>query len=119
MIKIKDVNDLGVFKDIISLQVVDNKVEAIVVKAGKDELRIVKGDYYGNGLEILRQEPMQETKKFRVTGEYMGLQIVPKVFESEYDANSYIISMNGKLPYDEEHSLVVEEFVEYTEGTKI
>lgn len=119
MTKIKDTNDLGVFKDIVTLQVVDGHVEAVIVKCGNEEIRITKPEGYSTTLAILKQEPLQETKKFRVTGEYMGLQILPKVFDEEYDANQYIVSMNGKLPYGEDHSLTVEEFAEYAEGTKI
>ena len=119
MTKIKDVNDLGVFKDLVALQVVDGKVEAVILKNEGQELRITREGTYTDHLQLLKQEPLQETKKFRVAGEYMGIRIVPKVFDEEREATNYIISMNGKLPYDEEHSLAVEEFVEYAEGTKI
>lgn len=117
--KIKDQSDLGVFKDVIDMQVVDGGVEAIVIKLFGQELRVVSENSYSNFVKLLREEPKEEKKMFRVSGSYMGLEVVPKEFDSEYDANYYIIEMNGKLPYGEEHTLEVQPFSVFVESTKI
>lgn len=119
MIKLKDVSQLEAFKDVVSLQVVDGNIEAVTLTLNGQALRIVSPDTYSRNIQLLMEEPKQETKHFRVVGTYMGMNTVPKVFDSEYDAKNYIVEMNGKLPYDEEHTLAVEEFSEFVEGTKI
>lgn len=117
--KIKDSTELGEFKDIISLQVVDGNVEAVVLAYNGQELRITAAGSYSSALKLLVEEPKEEVKRFRVKGTYMGMDIVPKEFDSQYDATQYIIELNGKLPYGEEHSLEIEEFSEFKQVTKI
>lgn len=119
LIKVKDSNDLGVFKDIIDIQVVDGNIEAVTINKDGKELRITSAGSYTNAIKLLVEEPKQERKMFRVKGYYMGMNTVPKEFDDEYEAKQYIIEMNGKLPYGEEHSLEVEEFTVLVDLTNI
>lgn len=118
MIKLKDVSQLAAFKDVVQLQVVDNAIEAVTITLDGQALRITSSDTYSKNVCLLMEEPKAEKKMFRVKGTFMGLD-VNKSFDEEYDAKNYIIEMNGKLPYDEEHSLEVEEYSEFVEGTRI
>lgn len=117
--RVNDASELGVFKDVVDLQVVDNKIEAITLKHNGEELRIVRGETYSNDLKMMMQEPMVEVTKYRLSGTVGGM--MPIVAEEFADENS---ALRKKETYEDKFynvgtTLVVEPFIALVEPTKV
>lgn len=98
-------------KEIIKLQVQDNKIEAVVIKLGDEYIRITKGGTYSDDLKITKEQPKKEVKKWKVSGEVLSAEIVPKVFKALSEAESFKYSMESIVNWDQS-KLEIEEFVE-------
>ena len=60
LISVKNASHLPeVFKSKVTLQVVDNHVEAVVFTEGDESIRIVTNGTYSNHLKILAQQPQE------------------------------------------------------------
>jgi hypothetical protein len=122
MKQIKDANDLGVFKDILDLQVVDGNIEAITIRLGEEgqhEIRIVASNSYSNYLKILTEE-FEETTRYKLHGSFMGMVDVYETFNDEYGATKRFHEYLVKADHDEEKcGLIVEPFIVLTSGTRI
>ena len=98
-------------KEIIKLQVQDNKIEAVVIKLGDEYIRITKGGTYSDDLKITKEQPKKEVKKWKVSGEVLFTEIVPKVFKTLSEAERFKEDMESKVNYTQS-ALKIEEFVE-------
>lgn len=98
-------------KEIIKLQVQDNKIEAVVIKLGDEYVRITKSGAYTDDLKITKEQPKKEVKKWKVSGEVLFTEIVPKVFNTFSDAENFKYDMESKVRLDQS-DLKIEEFVE-------
>ena len=98
-------------KEIIKLQVQDNKIEAVVIKLGNEYVRITKGGTYSDDLKITKEQPKKEVKKWKVSGEVLSAEIVPKVFKTLSEAESFKYGMESTVNWDQS-KLEIEEFVE-------
>ena len=98
-------------KEIIKLQVQDNKIEAVVIKLGDEYVRITKGGAYTDELKITKEQPKKEVKKWKVFGEVLLTEIVPKVFKTLSEAERFKEDMESKVNYTQS-DLKIEEFVE-------
>ena len=98
-------------KEIIKLQVQDNKIEAVVIKLGDEYIRITKGGTYSDDLKITKEQPKKEVKKWKVFGEVLFTEIVPKVFKTLSEAENFRHDMESKVSLDQS-DLKIEEFVE-------
>lgn len=97
----KDINLSGVD---ISLQVVDKKIEAVVVQdLNGNFVRIVKSSAYGEELLIYIQEPLEEVDHVYVVGSALDVE-VNKSFgvdtpENRGEANAYVLRLLLQLNY--------------------
>ena len=98
-------------KEIIKLQVQDNKIEAVVIKLGNEYVRITKSGAYTDELKITKEQPKKEVKKWKVFGEVLFTEIVPKVFNTFSEAENFKYNMESKVRLDQS-DLKIEEFVE-------
>ena len=98
-------------KEIVKLQVQDNKIEAVVIKLGNEYVRITKSGAYTDELKITKEQPKKEVKKWKVSGTVLDSEIVPKIFNSEREAESFKYDMESKVRLDQS-DLKIEEFVE-------
>lgn len=98
-------------KEIVKLQVQDNKIEAVVIKLGNEYVRITKSGAYTDELKITKEQPKKEVKKWKVSGEVLFTEIVPKVFNTFSDAENFKYDMESKVRLDQS-DLKIEEFVE-------
>ena len=97
------------FVDKVSLQVVDNKVEAVIVQIGEDSIRIVKGDSYGNTLKVLKLQPQKEVVRYKLIGKFLGMADVCEVFEDKHSADSRAYEYETKAGH-QDTGLTIEEF---------
>lgn len=89
--KESDLPDLGVALGVdIKLQVVDDKIEAVIVTnlATSQFIRIVKEDAYGSSLKILTEQPKVEQEVWYVEGDLLGLSPYKLRCKDKYDADS-------------------------------
>ena len=98
-------------KEIVKLQVQDNKIEAVVIKLGNEYVRITKGGTYSDDLKITKEQPKKEVKKWKVSGTVLESEIVPKIFNSEREAESFKHDTESRVNYNQS-DLKIEEFVE-------
>ena len=98
-------------KEIVKLQVQDNKIEAVVIKLGDEYVRITKSGTYTDELKITKEQPKKEVKKWKVSGEVLFTEIVPKVFKTLSEAENFKCDMESKVRLDQS-DLKIEEFVE-------
>ena len=105
-------------KDLVSLQIVDNNIEAVVVKVGEEYIRITKADAYGNNLKLTKEQGKVEVTRFAVTGKYLGMVEVYEEFEDKWDARAKFDEYVSKAGYAE-HGLEVKEIVVLVEPDKI
>ena len=98
-------------KEIVKLQVQDNKIEAVVIKIGDEYVRITKSGAYTDELKITKEQPKKEVKKWKVFGEVLSAEIVPKVFKTLSEAESFKYSMESTVNLVQS-KLEIEEFVE-------
>ena len=98
-------------KEIVKLQVQDNKIEAVVIKLGDEYVRITKSGTYTDELKITKEQPKKEVKKWKVFGEVLSAEIVPKVFKTLSEAESFKYSMESTVNLVQS-KLEIEEFVE-------
>lgn len=98
MIKVdnqRDLPDLGVKVD---LQIVDNKVEAVVITGqGGDVVRICVGCSYSNSIKILVEQPLEDKEVWVVEGRLLGLiDYTSEEFEEEYSAKDHLNAIERK-----------------------
>lgn len=98
-------------KEIVKLQVQDNKIEAVVIKLGDEYVRITKSGTYTDELKITKEQPKKEVKKWKVFGEVLSAEIVPKVFKTLPEAESFKYDTESRVNFNQS-DLYIEEFVE-------
>ena len=98
-------------KEIVKLQVQDNKIEAVVIKIGDEYVRITKSGAYTDELKITKEQPKKEVKKWKVFGEVLSAEIVPKVFKTLPEAESFKYDTESRVNFNQS-DLYIEEFVE-------
>ena len=98
-------------KEIVKLQVQDNKIEAVVIKLGDEYVRITKSGAYTDELKITKEQPKKEVKKWKVFGEVLSAEIVPKVFKTLHEAESFKYDTESRVNSNQS-DLYIEEFVE-------
>ena len=98
-------------KEIVKLQVQDNKIEAVVIKIGDEYVRITKSGAYTDELKITKEQPKKEVKKWKVFGEVLSAEIVPKVFKTLSEAESFKYDTESRVNFNQS-DLYIEEFVE-------
>ena len=119
LVSIKSVNELPeAFKDVIQLQIVDNSIEALVVKLDGQELRITGTDTYSKNIKVLKEQPKKEVTKYKLSGTAGGLVMQPEIFESEYEADEKRKNYEYKFNFGET-DLKIEPVIEFVEEDKI
>lgn len=106
-------------KSIISMQIVDNKVEAVVVKLDNDYIRITKGGTYTDTLKVMTEQPKIEVSKWKLHGKFAGLVEVEEMFDSEYEANNRKSEYLSSLNHYSEDGLIVTEVKVLVDEVKI
>ena len=104
-------------KDLVSFQIEDNKIEAVVIKSGKDFIRITKSEAYSNNLKISKTQPMKSVTRYRVHGTMFESEVIPKLFDTEFDAECFRKEREVLCGHNNS-DLRVEEFVELKEESK-
>lgn len=115
-------NEQGIpesLKSIISMQIVDNKVEAIVVKSDNDYIRITKNDGYSSTLKVMTEQPKIEVSKWKLHGKFAGLVEVEEMFDSEYEATNRKSEYFNSLNHYSEDGLVITEVKVLVDEVKI
>ena len=119
LISVKTVSDLPeAFKDKVSFQVVDNKVEAVVFTLGEEILRVVVNSTYSNDLKILTQQPKKQVTRYKLSGSVGGLVMQPEMFDSEAEADAKRKGYEYKFDFDQV-DLKIDPVVEFVDEEKI
>ena len=119
LISVKTVSDLPeAFKDKVSFQVVDNKVEAVVFTIGEETLRVVPNGTYSNDLKILTQQPKKQVTRYKLSGSVGGLTMQPELFDQELEADAKRKSYEYKFNFDQV-DLKIDPVVEFVDEEKI
>lgn len=118
LISIKAASDLpSEFKDKIELQIVDNAIEAVVLKINGQSVRIVGTDNYSKNVKILTAQPKKEVTKYRLVGKVADLDVQPQTYDTEYEAEEAKRKYDSKFDYDT--NLTIESVVEFVDEDKI
>lgn len=118
LISIKAASDLpSEFKDKIELQIVDNAIEAVVLKINGQSVRIVGTDNYSKNVKILTAQPKKEVTKYRLVGKVADLDVQPQTYDTEREAEEAKRKYDSKFDYDT--NLVIESIVELVDEDKI
>lgn len=118
LISIKAASDLpSEFKDKIELQIVDNAIEAIVLKINGQSVRIVGTDNYSRNVKILAAQPKKEVTKYQLVGKVADLDVQPQTYNTEHEAEEAKRKYDSKFDYDTD--LVIESVVELVDEDKI
>ena len=118
LISIKAASDLpSEFKDKIELQIVDNAIEAVVLKINGQSVRIVGTDNYSKNVKILTAQPKKEVTKYRLVGKVADLEVQPQTYDTEYEAEEAKRKYDSKFDYDT--NLTIESVVEFVDEDKI
>lgn len=89
MIKVTDIQQLPTIEGVeISFQVVDKKIEAIIIKQNDEEIRIVKDGTYTDHLAVLVKEEEEYNVVYAVSGE-RDSETRLKTFSSYTEAKEY------------------------------
>ena len=83
----------------------------MVIKFEDEYVRITKGGTYSDDLKITKEQPKKEVKKWKVSGDVLFTEIVPKVFNTFSEAENFKYDMESKVRL-EQSDLKIEEFVE-------
>lgn len=119
LISIKSTSELPeVFKDKVEFQVVDNKVEAVVVKVQGSYIRITPSGTYSNDLKILTEQPKKEVTKYKLKGTLCDVQIEEQIFDDERLAQNKKDDYEYRLPIGEVN-LTIEPTVVFVDEDKI
>lgn len=113
-----DLPELGIT---ITLQVVDNKVEAVTIGEGDISIRIVSGGSYSNELKVLKPESKQAKTVFVVSGKLLGISDVREEFDDKHDADARLskIMTTAGVWDEEELGVSVKEEIVYVSSTSI
>ena len=119
LISVKSVNDLpDKFKEVISFQVVDNAIEAIVITVGEESVRVTGSGSYSNTLKVLAEQPKKQVTKYKLSGTVGGLVMQPEVYASQDGADEKRKQYEYKFNFGET-DLKIEPVVEFVEEDKI
>lgn len=119
LISVKTVSDLPeAFKDKVSFQVIDNKVEAVVFTIGEETIRVVREGTYNDNLKVLSQQPKKQVTRYKLSGSVGGLVMQPELFDQEVEADAKRKSYEYKFDFDQV-DLKIESVVEFVEEEKI
>lgn len=116
MVKITDVSELADLKEFIELEVLDNKIDSILLKLKGRTLKISK-DYYGSQFQILKEQEEQKDL-WLVHGNFLGVTDIDKTFEEEYDARKYYNDLIDKAGFGG-HTLEIGQITVTTNGSRI
>jgi len=118
-ISVKNTSDLPeAFKDKVSFQVVDNKVEAVIFTIGEETIRVVREGNYSNDLKILTQQPKKQVTRYKLSGSVGGLVMQPEMFDQEFDADARRENYEHKFDFDKV-DLKIDPVVEFVDEEKI
>lgn len=118
LVSVKSVSELPeCFKSLVSFQIVNDKIEAVVLTDGAETIRICVGESYSNNLKILKQQPKKEVQKWKVSGKIDDtIPLQPEVFDEEYKAKDRQHELSYKFGDGE---FKVEPFIELVDEDKI
>ena len=94
----------------VSLQVTDNKIEAVIITDGENTIRIVKSSDYSSDLKILKPAPKIPVEKWFVCGKLLGLAEYEQEVGSEHEGKMAVLSLKEEhgIYQDEQLGLKVE-----------
>ena len=93
MIKVTKVEQLPIIDGIdISFQVIDKKIEAVVIQQDDKMIRIVKDGTYTDHLAILVKEEVEYATTYSVSGERNG-EVHSKKFSNYAEAEDYELNL--------------------------
>jgi len=94
-------------KSVVQFQVVDGNVEAVIISAANESIRIVASSSYSNNLKVLKTEPQEEKNIYIVNGKINGVPIQAQGFHKEDEADDFIReqSYSGAELVKEVHSV--------------
>lgn len=98
-------------RELVYFQVVDDKIEAVVVKIGEEFIRIVKADAYGVSLKVLTEQPKKEVEKWAVVGMFKGLVQVDELFDTKAAADERLEQYLSAVSWTESGVEVVSRIV--------
>lgn len=102
-------------KGILSFQVSDGNVEAVVVKINDQFVRIVKSETYSTTLKVLTQAPKKQVEKWLLSGKYMGMVDVSELYDDHVVANERLAEYQEKSHWTDNNLEVKSVFVEEDE----
>lgn len=106
----------------VHLQVVDNKIEAVVVTdEDGNSVRIVKSSDYSSSLKVLKEQGKVPVDKWYVCGKLLNLVDYEEEFDDEYKAQDHLDSIKSdKGIWDTERlGLKIEQRTVMVDATKI
>lgn len=108
--------------DNISLEVVDNKIMAVILKGPDGSLvKITKSNSYGEELKVCKDEPLVEVDEWCLSGKLLGVTDFSETFKDETAAqNRHHDIKNTTGVYDDEQlGLSIEKKTVLVNSTKL
>jgi hypothetical protein len=105
-------------KGLVSFQITDGNVDAVVVKVGEDFIRINKAETYSTTLKVTKQAPKKLVKKFKLYGKFLGITDVLEIFDKQSDAEERHIEFKQSAQW-QDTNLVVEEFEDFVDDQSL
>jgi len=100
-VTLKDVKELGVLGEIITLQFQDGNIEAVTIKYKDASVRITKNGSYSETLKLSVEKDKEIVKKWKLSGKFLGLVDVEQFFDTEYEAKDAKEDFREKANYQE------------------
>ena len=106
---------------IVSFQIENDKVEAVIVKVGDEYIRVTKSEAYSSHLRISKEQGKILVKKFALKGKYLGMVDVYEEFDDKYTAQEKQTEYCNKanLYTTDETGLTIEEIEVEVDPDKI
>ena len=111
-VTLKDVKELGVLGEIITLQFQDGNIEAVTIKYKDASVRITKNGSYSETLKLSVEKDKEIVKKWKLSGCFMGLTDVEQIFDDKYEAQDALNKFESKAGYEEVGLAITEVEVE-------
>lgn len=81
----------------VHFQITDNKIEAVTVGGGDNQIRITFKDTYSQTLKVTKPQQAKEKTVFVVEGKLLGVSdFCSCEFSSEFDAKNYLLDLESK-----------------------
>ena len=87
----------------------DKAVKEVRVRDAEGNLMVVKkGSDYGEALRVLVPAPLEQQKRYKLSGNFLNLTPVSEFFEDKHEADGRLEEYRAKAPHSDDCGLKVE-----------